>query len=212
MCFSSLEAQSYLRTMEFVLDRSMSFHRSEADLVLQIAAGDEDALQQLYTAYGQRLYAFALRLTNDPATADDVLQESLVAIWQGAGRFRGQGRVIAWLLSIVHHQALNAIRSQRRRMNEAGEEEFDRASSEDPAPDERLLGLECRRVLKDGLGRLSLEHRTVLELVFYQDLSLEEAALVCSCPVGTVKSRLNHAKSSLRGTLLLAGVSAEDIK
>jgi RNA polymerase sigma-70 factor (ECF subfamily) len=73
-------------------------------------------------------------------------------------------------------------------------------------------GREQSRLLRDGLQRLSLEHRTVLELVFYQGLSLDETARVCGCPVGTVKSRLSYAKNSLRGELSRAGLAAEDIR
>ncbi len=69
-----------------------------------------------------------------------------------------------------------------------------------------------RRLLHDGLAALTPEHRAVLELVFYQGLSLEEAAGVLDCPLGTVKSRLNYAKAALRGILNRAGVTAEDMR
>ena len=66
-------------------------------------------------------------------------------------------------------------------------------------------------MLRRGLGELSVEHRSVLELVFYQGLSLQETADVCGCPVGTVKSRLSYAKQALRGELARQGLSAEEI-
>ena len=91
---------------------------SDRDLIRQVAAGDENALRKLYDAYGQRLYAYALRITGDPAAAEEAVQESLVAVWQGASRFRGEGagggRVIAYLLGIVHHKALNQVRGRER--------------------------------------------------------------------------------------------------
>ena len=71
---------------------------------------------------------------------------------------------------------------------------------------------EQRELLRAGLRGLSPEHRAVLELVFYQGLSLQEAAEVCGVPLGTVKSRLNYAKASLRGILKRAGFSAEDFE
>jgi RNA polymerase sigma-70 factor (ECF subfamily) len=177
-------------------------------LVRQIAAGDDDALRELYAAYGQRLYAYAARITGDPAVADDVVQESLVAVWKSAGRFRGEGRVLAWLLSIVHHKALNAVRIQSP---VALDEQVDRLAASLPSPEERVTQSEQRHLLRAGLERLSAEHRAALELVFYQGLSLSEAAQVCNCPVGTIKSRLNYAKTQLRGDLMRRGLGAEEL-
>lgn len=180
----------------------------DCELIRQVAAGNQDALRKLYDAYSQRLYTYALRITADPATAEEAVQESLVAIWQGAGKFRGQGRPVAWLLSIVHHKALNQMRGRVVASLEAEPQE---PLASDPLPDEQFARHEARRLVQAGLEGLSLEHRLTLELVFYQGLSLAEAAAVCGCPVGTVKSRLNYAKASLRGVLSRAGVDAEDL-
>ncbi len=181
----------------------------DVDLIRRVAAGDGEALNALYAAYGQRLYAYALRLTGDPATAEDVVQESLVAAWQGAPRFRGTGRVLTWLLGIVHHKALNALRGALP-LPEAPDEEAD-LLAETPAPDEVTAQREQRQWLRVGLAQLSPEHRAVLELIFYQGLSLKEAAEVCGCPVGTIKSRLNYAKTHLRGILSREGFAVEVI-
>lgn len=192
--------------MQICLERPMLLTDPQPDLVQRLAAGDENALRELYATYGQRMYAYALRLTSDPACADDVVQDSLVAAWQGAGRFRGESRPIAWLLGIVHHKALNAVRG---RPGTALEDASDVADA-GPGPDEHVAFQEQRRLLRDGLQHLPLEQRTVLDLVFYQGLSLEETAQVCGCPLGTVKSRLSYAKTALRGALQRAGLAAED--
>ncbi len=88
--------------------------KTDSDQVLlqRITEGDEDALRALFAAHGRSMYSFALRLTNDPATAEEVVQESLVAVWQGAGYYRGNSRIITWLLGIVHHKALNILRKR----------------------------------------------------------------------------------------------------
>ena len=202
--------------MELVLNRNMPAVDCDRDLVRQVAAGDENALRRLVDAYGQRLYAYALRITGDPAAADEAVQESLVAAWQGAGKYRGEGpgggRVIAWLLGIVHHKALNQVCR-----TPGGGQAFaslDADALEIPAgeapPEAQAAASERRRLVRAGLEGLSLDHRLVLELVFYQGLSLNEVAAVCGCPLGTVKSRLTYAKASLRGALSRAGWNAED--
>ncbi len=187
----------------------MSCQDSDCTLVRRIAAGDEEALRALYAAYGQRLYAYALRITGDPFTAEDALQDTLVAVWRGASRFRAEGRVIAWLLGIVHRKGLNALRGRPHAALDA--EDAPEPAATDPALDEQAAASEQGRLLRAELARLPLEQRTALELVFYQGLTLAEVAEVCGCPVGTVKSRLSYAKARLRGLLNRSGLRAEDI-
>jgi RNA polymerase sigma-70 factor (ECF subfamily) len=170
----------------------------DLDLIHRLKAGDDDAVRDLYTRYGQRLYSYALRLTNDPATAEDVTQNTLIAAWRSAGSFREEGRLIAWLLGIVHHTAMKAIRGASTYSDRPAEESV---PDHQPSLEEQAEGREMKGQVRDGLASLSLEHRTVLELVFYQGLSLSEVAEVLDCPVGTVKSRLSYARQHLRGVL-----------
>ncbi len=191
------------------LNHTQPFEDQDMQLVRRIAAGEDAAFRALYTAYGQRLFAYAVRLTRNPTIAKDVVQESLVAVWLNASRFRGDGRVIAWLLGIVHHKALHAL----RRQSPAGlDEEAEEWPDEGATLDEQMAGRERAELLREGLDALSLKHRVVLELVFYQGLNLAEVAEVCDCPIGTVKSRLNYAKAHLRRVLERAGMQAEDVQ
>ncbi len=195
--------------MVALLKQSVTVKDSDPALIRRVAAGDEDALRILLDAYGQRMYAYALRVTGDPAAAEEAVQECLVTVWQGAGKFRGESRVIAWLLGIVHHKALNQLRGRQVESLDAEEQD---PPAGDPLPEAQAAASEQRRLLRSGLEALSLEHRLALELVFYQGLSLNEVAEVCGCPVGTIKSRLNYAKASLRGALSRSGLNAEDVE
>jgi RNA polymerase sigma-70 factor (ECF subfamily) len=168
------------------------------DLIHRLEAGDDDAMRVLYAYYGQRLYAYALRLTNDPATAEDVTQHTLITAWRTVGSFRGEGRLIAWLLGIVHHTAMNAIRNTTGYPDQVVEEEV---QDHQPLPEEQAQGQQLKQWVRKGLEELLFEHRTVLELIFYQGLSLNEVAEVLDCPLGTVKSRLSYARQHLRGVL-----------
>lgn len=181
----------------------------DAALIRQMQSGDSRGLQNLYQRYGKRMYAYALRLVSDPHVAEDVIQESLVSAWQGAAKYRGKGRLIAWLLGIVHHKAM---RTFRQKPTLELDEITHQPGDPDHSPAEYSALNEQRQTLQDALAELSLEHRTVLELVFYQELSLEETARVIGRPVGTVKSRLSYAKDALRGTLQREGITAEDIR
>lgn len=185
-------------TAETTVPGYMTDLQQDTALLQRITAKDEAALRELYAVYGQRLYAYALRLTDNPVVAEDVVQDTLVAVWQSAGHFRGEGRVLAWLLGIVHHTAMKALRHVSQPISDEMEISL---SAQVPLPEECLQEQEQSQWVRRGLQNLSVEHRAVLELVFYQGLSLNEVAEVCNCPVGTVKSRLSYARKRLRGIL-----------
>jgi RNA polymerase sigma-70 factor, ECF subfamily len=195
--------------MEIALSQLMSATDPDRELIRRLAAGEEAALRTLYATHGRRLYAYALRLTGQPAVAEEVLQDSLLAAWNGARSFRGEARALTWLLGIVHRQALNATRRKQlptRELAEASE-----VAGEGAGPEAQVQTVEQRRAVRIALAGLSREHRAVLELVFYQGQSLAEAASICGCPVGTIKSRLSYAKARLRDALTNWGVRPEDL-
>lgn len=185
--------------------KTMIHTDNDLALVQRLAAGNDAAMHELYAAYGQRLYAYALRLTDDPAQAEDVVQEALVTAWKSAHSFRGEGRLLAWLLGIVHHTALKSLRHRSQPITENMEETLESGQA---SPEQQMERDERSARVRDCLASLSPDHRAVLELVFYQGLSLEEAAQVCQVPVGTVKSRLSYARRSLRGALSRQGLEA----
>lgn len=184
---------------------AMTDLQSDIDLMDRISRHDEGAFHDLYREYGQRMYAYALRVTGDSAQADDVLQDSLMVVWKSAGTYRGSGRLKAWLLGIVHH---TAVKTLRHLFNPITDEMEDTVEAGSGKPEELVQSREDASLLRLGLDQLSPEHRAVLDLVFYQGLNLQETADVIGCPVGTVKSRLSYARKRLKG--LLAGM--EDVR
>jgi RNA polymerase sigma-70 factor (ECF subfamily) len=177
---------------------SMTKPTDDLDLIRRMKAGDDDAVRDLYERYGQRLYAYALRMMNDPASAEDVTQNTLITAWRSIYTFRSEGRLIAWLLGIVYYTAMKSIRSTLHCLDQSTEEAV---PDQQPSPEERVQGQEMKRWVREGLQALSSEHRAVLELVFYQGLSLTEVAEVMDCPLGTAKSRLSYARQHLHGVL-----------
>lgn len=176
----------------------MSEQDRDYKLIKRVASGDGKALEELYALYGQRMAALAVRLTRNPAQAEDVVQDALIVVWRSAKRYRGDGRVVAWLLGIVHHTALKSLRRKTVPLTEAMETTM---RTPHPLPEEQVQVGEQVLLIQQGLESLSPDHRAVLELVFYQGLSLKETARVVQCPVGTVKSRLNYARRCLRGIM-----------
>ncbi len=189
---------SYVIPKKKIWRTAMTLPEHEVQLMRRVVTGDESALRELYAAYGQRLYAYALRLTGDSAVAEDVAQEVLVVVWRTAGRYRGEGRLIAWLLGIVHHTALKALRHHSLPISDEIE---DTLAAPAASLEAQAQANQQAAWVHSGLQSLSPEHRAVLELVFYQGLTLDEVAQVCNCPLGTVKSRLSYARQHLRGIL-----------
>ncbi len=158
-------------------------------LLRQVAAGDERAFDELYQTYHAIVFNFLRRLVNEPAVAEELLQEVFLAAWRGAGRFREQAKVKTWLLRIAHHQAVSWLRRNRRvsALEEVTE------TADDALIEERFNQTWDADQIRAALDRLSPNHRAVIELTYVHELSYAEIADVMNCPVGTVKSRMSYA-------------------
>lgn len=165
-------------------------------LVARIAAGNEEAMTELYGRHGRRIHAFALSRLGDPVAAADVVSETLVEVWRGAGRFAGRSRVTTWMLGIARHKLLDELRRRATRAHEELDDALADPDARDPGAD--LDGAGARTRLQQCLARLGAAHREAIHLAFFEDLSCGEIAEVAGIPVGTVKTRLFHARRWLR--------------
>ncbi len=175
----------------------------EAVWIRQVAGGDRVAFENLFRAYQARVFHYITRLLADRAAAEELTNDVLVEVWKSAGRYRGQSRLSSWVFGIAHHKVLNEWRRTRPKTVEASEAH----SLADPAqsPETRALQESDRASIQAALGELSLEHREVMELTFYQQRSCEEIAEIVHCPVNTVKTRMFHARKKLRDLLSAMG-------
>lgn len=164
---------------------------SDADLLKRVGGGDEQAFEVLYCRHSEPLYNYVLRLVNDTAIAEDLLQETFLSVWRNAGRFRGKAQVRTWLFQIAHHLAVSWLRKQRQRV--------DWETLEPVLQDKRVSlesqvfqNLDAARVQR-ALAKLTARHRPVVELAFVHEFSYREIAEILQIPEGTVKSRMNTA-------------------
>jgi RNA polymerase sigma-70 factor, ECF subfamily len=170
---------------------------TDTELLSQVAAGDEAAFAELYDLYAPPVYNYLLRLVNESAVAEEILQEVFLVMWQSAHRFRQEAKVKTWLLRIAHHQAVSWLRRTRAALWTNDELEAD-----DHEPIEEHLTRRWQTdQIRTALAQLTSNHRAVIELTFVQGLSYAEIAEVMSCPIGTVKSRMSYALRNLN-TLL----------
>ena len=165
----------------------------EQVLVVRCQAGDEAAFVEIVQRYHERLRYYVRRLSVDASRVDDVLQEVWLIVFRGLPRLRRPGALAAWLYRITRNAALA---EQRRNRAQVGlEPETEALAAVDDEPD--FTPQDAARI-HACLDRLSPGHREVLILRFFQELSYQDIADVVGSPLGTVRSRLHHAKRALR--------------
>lgn len=186
----------------------MSPRRDDADdaaLLRQVAGGDRDALGALYRRHAHVVLAQIRLAVGEPGLSEEILQDTMLAVWRGAGSFRGVSQVRSWIIAIALRQARDRLR-RRRVAVVADESVLSGQAAADPGPEAQVLERAELAVVAEAIRSLSPGHREVLGLVFGADLTLADAAEVLGVPVGTVKSRLAAARAALARALGGKGV------
>jgi RNA polymerase sigma-70 factor (ECF subfamily) len=168
----------------------------------RIVGGERGAIEVLYERYKKMAYALALRITADATLAEDVVQDAFVGAWRNAGRYaEGRGSVKTWLLSIVHHRAIDAIRRRRPTVQLPAGDASPPASLTLPDVWAEVAGRLDRDAVMVALGTLSDVQREALELGYFSGLTQQEIAARTATPLGTVKSRMRLGLLALRRAL-----------
>jgi RNA polymerase sigma-70 factor (ECF subfamily) len=173
-------------------------------LIERIAAGELRAFEQFYRAYRVRLARFLDRVTHRRNLVEEVLNDTMLVVWNRADRFDGSSKVSTWIFAIAYRKALKAL----QRCDEAIEDEtLDERPAAGAGPEQQAQTRQLNAQLARALDALSVDHRVVVELTYFHGMGYREIAQIVDCPVDTVKTRMFHARRRLRG--LLAG-NAED--
>lgn len=177
----------------------MNDDSTDAELLAAVTAGSSDALSMLYRRHAAWLTLRLSRRCADPSIVDEVLQDTFLAAWKGAGRFAGEGQVAAWLWGIAIRRLVDAFRSRPAVTYELNEGADSRLAVES-AEDRVLLGVE-HGDLAGALDRLSPELRCVMQATALDGLTCREAGRLLGLPTGTVKTRMMRARRALREEL-----------
>jgi RNA polymerase sigma-70 factor (ECF subfamily) len=176
--------------------------RTDEDLLLAAAQGDQEAIGRLYDRHQGTMYGLAMRITNDAGLAQDVVQEAMLGVWRNAARFDpGRAKARTWMLALVHHRAIDTVRRRR-------------ASVPLPEPDlpppaalvvpdiwDDVVGRLDAVAVRNALGRVPAPQREVLELAYFAGRTQQEIASQVGIPLGTVKSRVRLGLLALRAEL-----------
>jgi RNA polymerase sigma factor (sigma-70 family) len=184
----------------------------DADIMRRIRAGDQSAVDDLYDRFRRPAFALARRILADDTMAEDVLQEVFLSVWRDPAAFdRGRGSVASWLLAVVHHKAVDAVRreeSQRRRQGKAEDEmALDAPMATRDVEDEAWTRVVADQV-RTALGALSAPQREALTLAYYGGYTQREVAALTGAPLGTVKTRMLSGMRRLREELGGSGSGA----
>src|SRR5688572_11251793 len=171
----------------------------EARLIARIATHqDLRAFEQLYRIYHPRLTRFLSNILRRPQLVEEALNDALMVVWRRSDAYNGTSKVSTWIFAIAYRVALKA----RSRNDEPMEDpKADTRPSLEAGPEQEFSRRQTQEVLAAAMGQLSPEHRAVVDLTYFHEAGYREIAEILDCPVGTVKTRMHHARKHLKGML-----------
>jgi len=167
---------------------------NDQELLERISSGDKRAMQALYERYNRPLLAFLIGRGADQSEASDVLHDTMLEVWRAASKFSGKSAVKTWMFSIARNKLIDRFRKGAR-LSFTDEV----PDSADDAPDPEAVAIasgEAARV-RACMDGLNPSHKSVIRLAFYEDLNYEDISEIEEVPVGTIKTRIFHAKKLL---------------
>jgi RNA polymerase sigma-70 factor (ECF subfamily) len=175
-------------------------------LVLRCQAGDESAFAELHHRYSPRVRRYVVAFLG-PDAAEDVVQEVWLAVFRRIREVTNPGGFRAWLFRTARHRAIDSLRAEKRRSRLAREAFAEVAYSSTGSGE--LTGVDTES-LTQALATLSPDHREVVQLRFFEELTYADIASITGCAMGTVRSRIHNAKARLREALGEAGLDLTD--
>lgn len=181
--------------------------------ILAVQKGDPEAFASLLGRYQNRLYRYLLRWVHEPASAEDLFQQTWMRVIQNIRRFDAKRNFDAWLFAVARNIAIDYLRRRRpASLEEPVGEDLTLAGAfaiEIPGPLDQVLRSEKMELVRRALESQPPVYREILSLRFEEEMKLEEIAEVLSVPLGTVKTRLARALERLRTAFL--GMQREEV-
>ena len=200
-------ARSYLAVTRMEAQAMMS--QSEAApshvaddrmLLTRVAQQDRRAFEALYRRYYRRVFHFVTRLVRQEAAAEEVVSDTMLAVWQRAGTFEGASSVSTWMLGIAYRQAMKLLEKNRKHALVDSDDELLATAVDahpDSDPERAAMSESYSALLQRGLSELQEHHRVVVELTAMGH-SYGEIGHIIGCPENTVKTRMFHARLQLK--------------
>lgn len=170
----------------------------ELRLLARVCNKDRQAFAELYQMYEVKLSRFLANVVRQPQIAEEVLDDTLLVVWERAASFKGESKLSTWIFAIAYRKAMKAL---RRYSPPIEDRDSKYRLSDAETPEEAYAHKQLHQLLRRAMGDLSPDHRAVVELTYFGDLSYREIAEIMDCPVDTVKTRMFYARRHLKRCL-----------
>lgn len=178
-------------------------------LLQRMKDGDKRAFRELASTVAPNALALATRVTNNRALAEEAVQEALLDVWRQSERYDiRRGGLRQWVLGVVHHKAVDAVRRERSAADRAGKAP---EPSSGPHPEDEGVASDRRRRVQKAMEQLAAAQREAITLAYFGGLTYREVAEHLGIPEGTAKTRLRDGLLRLRGLLERQGIGREDM-
>ena len=172
----------------------MSKNTTDLELCQRIALGDKTAMRELYETHMGPLQSFVGNWLADPTQAADLVHETMLVVWKNAEKFEGRSSLKSWIFTIARNKSID---TNRRSSRISYTDEIPDIVDHNISAHDMLSAAQNGKALHAAMQKLSDNHRRVLHLAFFEDLKYDEIATIEDCPVGTIKTRILHAKKNL---------------
>ena len=177
------------------IGRVRSEGNEERELLERVAAKELAAFERLYRIYQPRLDRFLTTLLRRPQLVEEVLDDTMMVVWQTAANFRGSSKLSTWIFAIAYRKAMKA---RARWPDPLEDDNSDTRASDEATPEQQARHHRLHDAIVEAMDGLSAEHRAVVDLTYFHGLGYREIAQIVNCPVDTVKTRMFHARRRLR--------------
>ena len=172
---------------------------ADADVLRRLAAGDRDAVAELYDRHAARVLGLAYRIVRNSGDAEDVVQEVFSQAWRTAGNYEpSRGSVAGWLLMMARTRAIDRLRARQSRPQVDAAPDLDRLPSDSASTSDRMIANQQAANVRAAMLALPPEQKVALELAYFEGLTQSEIAERLQIPLGTAKTRIRAALASLR--------------
>jgi len=172
---------------------------NDTKLINGIKSKNIEAMEAFYRRYENSIYCFSIKKLNNEFDASDIVNIVMMEVWNTAHRFKGESKVSTWLLGIANHRIIDLLRKRKRKTIDI--DDTPDITDESVNMNKVIEASQNSRFIKYCLKKINAEQQQVLQLLFFNEATYEEISDVISCPIGTVKSRIYHAKNAIKKCL-----------
>jgi len=172
--------------------------RETKDQLKAISAGDEKSMREFFEEHANTVYHYVMGRCGDTIIASDILNTVMMEVWKHGDRFEGRSKISTWLIGMARFKLIDFYRAEKRHQHQELEDDFIDQNTDG----EHMVEItQYSKGLKSCINKLAGIQKEIVQLTFYSDMAYQEIAEIIECPVGTVKSRMYHAKESLKRCL-----------